>query len=183
METDDIISIFERMIEREPNIQNDNIITIKEYMRLLGIGRHKINFIEQRPSIKTLWEQVKEFFNRDIGDLFTRQELLMYLRENGHRRNISSVDTYRNYLHKAGYLETLRRGVYKLVKEIPVDLSVQDVRSEAYNEFHIPIARDYRIKTHKFIDVIKPKFGNKNSNQMAPIMKKKEFLSEDDFKI
>jgi hypothetical protein len=46
--------------------------------------------------------------------------------------SITTFDSYLNYLFQAGYLYKPRYGTYGLSREIPVDLSLDDVRNEAY---------------------------------------------------
>ncbi len=45
----------------------------------------------------------------------------------------TTFDCYLNYLHKAGYLMKPRRGWYRLADgQIPTDLTISDVKSQAY---------------------------------------------------
>jgi len=85
----------------------------------------------------SVWEGVKLYFNRySVGEHVRRRDLIEALRDHGIIGNkTSTVDTYRNYLDKAGYLNTVGRGIYLVEKRIPHDLSVADVKSEAYGIF------------------------------------------------
>jgi len=107
----------------------------------------------------SLWDAVKNFFTEenqnDLG-YHTRIDLIKYLKDRGFLGYINSMDTYRNYLYKAGYIRTVRRGVYDLENEIPTDLSISDVKNEAY--------------------------GDKDEITLSGLIKKeRDFLSEDDF--
>lgn len=46
--------------------------------------------------------------------------------------SINTLDSYLNYLFQAGYLYKPSYGTYGLSREIPVDLSLADVKNEAY---------------------------------------------------
>jgi hypothetical protein len=102
-----------------------------------------INYIgeERKP---TLWKSMKEFINGfNIGDTITRSELLDYLSSTGFydsavskaRWGTSTIDTYRNYLEKAGYLRKLRYGIYKVVEEIPNALTIPEIKEKAYSGY------------------------------------------------
>ena len=45
----------------------------------------------------------------------------------------ATIDTYRNCLSRAGYLETIVSGQYKRVKRIPKGISINQVRKEAHD--------------------------------------------------
>lgn len=45
-----------------------------------------------------------------------------------------TLDNYVRYLRKAGFLETVSSGVYKHVKEIPVDLTLRACKKLAYQK-------------------------------------------------
>ena len=172
LDIDQITRVFQELTRDNDRALDDSVRTVREYIRNLRHAR--VDFIEQAPPRKILWEDVKSYFSQGTDWVYSRQGLINHLKNRNHRIN-SSMDTYRNYLHKAGYLRTITRGIYQLKHEIPVDLSVDNVKREAYGDrTNNPIAKDYRMKSHRFIDIQKP---------MAPVMKKKEFLSEDDFKI
>lgn len=84
-----------------------------------------------------LWYRMIYFFNLYIGEIVNRKTLLEEMVDHS-----STIDTYRNYLNKAGYLKTESRGMYKVIKEIPIDLSVGDCLSMAYYKFKQPIKRN-----------------------------------------
>jgi hypothetical protein len=75
----------------------------------------------------TLWDAIKNFFNDNLDRPVSRQRLLDHLADNK-----STIDTYRNYLEKAGYMERITRGLYKMIRPIPYDLTVPEVKEEAY---------------------------------------------------
>ena len=73
-----------------------------------------------------------KFLNGHIGELITRQQLLksysIQLEE-----NTWTLDVYRMYLTKAGYLKSFKLGHYKVLKKIP-DISVRKCRYQAYGK-------------------------------------------------
>lgn len=82
-----------------------------------------------------LWLAVKTFFNYNINKpSISRSDLLDEL--SVARFGSSTIDTYRNYLHKAGYLQTIGRGLYRVIKEIPIDISIIEIKEEAYGKKH-----------------------------------------------
>lgn len=46
--------------------------------------------------------------------------------------SMSTLDGYRNMLVKAGYLTTDGNGNYRVIKEIPNNISISEIRKEAY---------------------------------------------------
>lgn len=72
--------------------------------------------------------------SKNIGDLISRKDIL----------TCPSVDNYRNMLTICGYLEfTNKRGVYKILKHVPTDLSSNKLVKEAYK----PINKRFNLKT------------------------------------
>jgi len=68
-----------------------------------------------------------------IGDLITRKQIFHNLPElSEYVGSSNTIDNYRNWFRKAGYLETIKPGHYKLVKKIPSDLTTIQLRKEAY---------------------------------------------------
>lgn len=80
---------------------------------------------------RSLWDEIKIILNEYISEYITRSHLFDRLELVGFRRS-STIDTYRNYLTKAGFLQTSGRGRYLILNEIPVNLSVDDVKRMAY---------------------------------------------------
>jgi hypothetical protein len=80
-----------------------------------------------------LWDFMKNLFNDLVGERITRSLLREVVYSNGYNTEIT-MDTYRNYLTQAGYLSIWKRGIYNVNFEIPTDLSLSDVRNEAYGE-------------------------------------------------
>lgn len=140
---------------------------------------------DNEPKQISLWDCVKNFFNNNANKYVTRRELMKYIRNNGHTIfSSSTIDTYRNYLCKAGYLSTIIRGNYRLQKKIPANLTLTDVKIQAYK------IKDFKPIVKKI--VTRYRKINKNdiwSTHFHPdiyekIRNKKrdyEFLSEDDF--
>lgn len=74
----------------------------------------------------TLNEMLDYIRSAKIGDLIFRRNLID---DFGYRQ---TVDNYRNYLTKAGYLKTKKAGVYEYMKEIPEDMNYKRLIQESY---------------------------------------------------
>ena len=94
-----------------------------------------------------MWSTLKKFVSkRPIGCTVSRQDILFHLSYNPIFKNPrvtkltptqeNTVDSYRCILTKAGYLETIGRGKYKLLKHIPKDLTWDAAVIEAYGYSH-----------------------------------------------
>lgn len=97
---------------------------------------NKFRWTEGRPIMHiSLWQTLINLLNRYEGKEVCRQEILEELRgmNFASSRNINTIDTYRNYLCKAGFLSTNGRGRYTITEVIPVDLSIEDCREIAYS--------------------------------------------------
>ena len=72
------------------------------------------------------WNDVKNFVNSH--DIFTRKELK--------KESLSdnTVDNYINYIIKAGFIDRIGRGKYKLLIKIPKYISSSIIFVLAYNE-------------------------------------------------
>ena len=69
----------------------------------------------------------------NLGDIITRKQIFDNLPElSDHVRSSNTIDNYRNWFRKAGYLETIKPGNYKLLKTIPSGLTSIQLRKEAY---------------------------------------------------
>jgi hypothetical protein len=79
------------------------------------------------------WECIITFCNEHYRDLITRVDLINYMKLTTDL-GVNSIDTYRNYLTKAGFLTIVGRGLYNVEKEIPLNYSVKDCLKEAYRE-------------------------------------------------
>lgn len=101
--------------------------------------------IRQEPRPVTLWDTVKSFFNEKLEEGVTivdREQLISYVRDMGDFRRAvesarwgsSSIDTYRNYLDKAGYLRRIRNGVYEIIEQIPSYLTIEYAKEKAYTQ-------------------------------------------------
>jgi len=49
-------------------------------------------------------------------------------------RDTDTVSLYVNYLHKAGFIKRVSRGMYKRIHEIPSDLTLTQLKKFAYKE-------------------------------------------------
>lgn len=80
----------------------------------------------------TLFTEVCIFVNTKRE--FTRRDLVFWF---GKRlmRGQNTIDCYRNYLTRAGYIKWISRGKYERVKVIPYDLSSRQCRREAYPKY------------------------------------------------
>lgn len=76
------------------------------------------------------WQEFKKYINKCKG-IITRQQLISRFKLRD-KNSLLTMDNYRNYLRAAGYLETVSRGEYKLLKKIPTQHSVTMVLNEAY---------------------------------------------------
>lgn len=84
------------------------------------------------------WYNVKRYINRfKVGEIIKRKNLLkqresQYFMESW-SHEYGTVDVYRRYLTKAGYLKRVRQGVYEKVKSIPIGISRRDVQRQGYD--------------------------------------------------
>lgn len=135
-----------------------------------------------------LWQSLKTYLNESLhNNEKKRKDILLeleqrisiispfisYGRFQDHRFQISTVDTYLNYLHKAGYLYKPRYGTYGLAKEIESDLSVSDVKNVAYGEIFKFDDEDTEIGGFKF----------DKSTRTIKYVPKKEFFKKEEFAI
>jgi hypothetical protein len=79
------------------------------------------------------WAEICKYINRRRnGTVITRQKLMHWL----YYKDLlswKSVDTYRNYLTKAGFLRIIGPGRYLKVKTIPYKMSRRDVQRLGYD--------------------------------------------------
>lgn len=74
-----------------------------------------------------------------IGQTFSRAKLLQELRINkGSDATNNTIDNYRNYFKQAGYIETVRRGHYKLLAKPFLGMSSSTLFEEAYKQVDEP---------------------------------------------
>lgn len=112
------------------------------YKRTVGINckkKHLIMIDNKRCEIKTkkkktAWKLLKEYINSlPQGTSFTRKELLNHI----YTVDVStidvsvSVDYYKGFLNKLGFITTYKPGVYIKQKHIPMKLTLQTVRKAA----------------------------------------------------
>lgn len=84
----------------------------------------------------TMWEKYKRYINkRSIGDVIFRKDILPYLYGD---QNIpkstygTGGDNYRRCLEKAGILERVGRGQYKILHHIKDDVTSSLIKELAY---------------------------------------------------
>ena len=78
---------------------------------------------------KNKWAQLCKYINRrHNGTVITRKNIMALWSGSD-----QSIDTYRNYLTKAGFLVTIRPGRYLKVKTIPYKMSRRDVQRLGYD--------------------------------------------------
>lgn len=76
----------------------------------------------------TAWEKVINFIaDKKLNDIITRKELLEVV-----SCKQTTLDSYRNYLHQVGILETIKPGVYKKAKNIRKNLTISEIVDAAY---------------------------------------------------
>lgn len=108
----------------------------------------------------SLWQVLKNYLNDTLQDCEKRRkDILIELRsitvpmgassnpsqfvfsQQNDILHTNTIDTYLNYLHKAGYLYKPRRGIYGLLHEIETDLSIDDVKNQAYGKLSYDVVR------------------------------------------
>jgi len=81
------------------------------------------------PLLDFMRNYINERFDHNI---IFRYNLMMECVGNGYKER--TVDTYRSYLTGAGYLKIIDRGIYRIVKEIPHNITLADIKWEAEYE-------------------------------------------------
>ena len=81
-----------------------------------------------------LWYSLKEFLNKHLYCIISRRHIMQSLR--GYE---TTIDNYRCILTKAGFLEIVSTGQYKILKKIPEDLSVFACQCIAYGIKDLPL--------------------------------------------
>lgn len=96
--------------------------------------------------MKTQYQIIVESINHCDSPNITRQELLRnILREQGELNSHWNFDNIRNGLTHAGFLEKVDSGVYSIIKKIPIELKISDLRY-----FHY----EFKDKMNHICDVI-----------------------------
>ena len=75
-------------------------------------------------------QKLVEFINSCNDDIITRKEIVA--------QNLGwhvTIDNYRNWLTKSGYLNHISRGIYKRIKLIDKKLSNREIRKLAYPHY------------------------------------------------
>jgi len=84
------------------------------------------------------FEKFKTYLRQhNVADIVTRKEILS--KKFGQE---TTIDNYRLHFTGAGYLEIVGRGQYKIIKEIPKDILVRDLKKK-----HILIGGLYGVST------------------------------------
>lgn len=80
------------------------------------------------------WTKLKNYLNESLRNNEKRRIVIIneLIRNTVNGCSINTLDSYLNYLFQAGYLYKPSYGTYGLSREIPVDLSLADVKNEAY---------------------------------------------------
>ncbi|MCK9441169.1 MAG: hypothetical protein M0Q13_07090 [Methanothrix sp.] len=103
------------------------------------------------------WSKAIEFFNSHLR--FTREQYFIYM--NNKTNRLCTLDTYKNNLERAGFLITVDRGMYKRVKKIPFDLTINRClkiikeKEENNRKIAMNIAHNEEIKENKRIELKK----------------------------
>lgn len=88
------------------------------------------------------WTKTIGFFNKYQKS--TREQFYSYMGVK-RKNTFGTLDTYRNNLRSAGFLESVDRGMYKRVKRIPADLTIsqcldiikEKLKKERINKFFV----------------------------------------------
>ena len=152
------------------------------------------NYIDIYPLTKpSMWQTLIDYINDNRERTFigfgtiTRKELIHRLECDGYFRknSVKSMDTYRNYLYQAGYLvyflkENLnkKRGHYRILKEIPHDLSVDECRNKAYGVIQRGI-----IESDRFVRAMSDRFEHRFEHIKVKVHIKKDFISKEEMEI
>lgn len=70
-----------------------------------------------------------------VGTIITRKQIMENIPELSNETQggwITTIDNYRNWFCKAGYLKWIKNGQYELIRSIPSDLTSVHLRKEAY---------------------------------------------------
>jgi hypothetical protein len=88
---------------------------------------------------RSLWQNFLEYINSiEIDKIFTRFDLLENTYEKNVvpalRANVQTVDTYRRYIEKLGYIDHVGIGKYIKKHNIPINVKLNLVISLAFNK-------------------------------------------------
>jgi hypothetical protein len=109
-----------------------------------GMALQRIDFEKRNPV--PIWLTIKKYLNSlSTNQQFTRQHLLkiVYTEETAKYIECTSIDFYRNLLHRLEYIETVRPGVYIKKHDIPENAPLSLIRqfarnSESWKEWFMP---------------------------------------------
>jgi len=80
------------------------------------------------------WHRLCTYINRRRnGAVITRKGIMGHMIYNLEYQRENSIDTYRNYLTKAGFLCIISPGKYEKLKTIPRGISRRDVQRLGYD--------------------------------------------------
>jgi len=86
----------------------------------------EVSSYKKKKNPYNIWRETIKFFNTKVNQEVTRKGFFNNVKRFG-RYRLDSRDTYRLILQKAGYLKTIGRGRYQVIKEIPnVSLTLMD---------------------------------------------------------
>lgn len=168
----------------------------------IGGRKHIVQMPTQMPSI---WQAMKSYINafykyKTELKTISRQQIIKHLEERGYTgeggRKHWTVDTYRNWLYKAGYLSYMKRlngkkwlGHYIIEHQIPSELTLTDLRNEAYNvrlgwdsTASMPGSASYRLEANTNWDWAKD-YPAHNPMTGESAWEPEEFLSKEDMEI
>jgi len=79
----------------------------------------------------TKWNTLVNYFSKlSVGESASKQKIIEHIKLS--YRVYISIDVYKAYLIRAGYLKSNNNGVYTLLKPIPNDLQLESVRKQIY---------------------------------------------------
>lgn len=81
-----------------------------------------------------IWKDIKDFWNKQHRvSVITRKTYLTAINQSD-TIGYTTPDVIRRYLTAAGYLEVIGRGRYKVLRRIPEDLTLNQLRRDAYRK-------------------------------------------------
>lgn len=86
---------------------------------------------------QTIWDKFKDYINSfEDEDLITRKNMITSLRDVDYyfakKRNVTTIDTYKNYVTQGEFLETVSPGTYKKLRSIPKNLTLSILKKVVY---------------------------------------------------
>jgi hypothetical protein len=100
------------------------------------VGSTEVSSYKKKKNPYNIWQETIKFFNTKINQEVTRKEFFDSVNRFG-RYNLNSRDTYRLLLQKAGFLESIGRGKYQVLKQIP-NVSLTEM-TDFVNQYYKPM--------------------------------------------